>query len=375
MRIGRIDTDRRVLVVAEIGNNHEGDVELAARMIGLAAGAGADAVKLQTFRTDHYVSPRDEARTARLREFELPMVAFERRSRVAREAGVLFTSTPFDPWCATRLGPIVDAMKIASGDRTFGPLLVVSTGLADVEAIADARSLVETTWGERGLSPGLALLHCVSAYPVPPADANLAAIGTLKARFGGNVGYSDHTMGIDAAVLAVAAGARIVEKHFTIDHRYSPFRDHALSADPAEFALMVRRIRDAETLLGDGDLSPRPCEHETAAATRRSIVAASALPAGTVIRGEHLTWVRPAGGCPRAPSDPSSAARSRRRSRTAIRSPRACSGESRRPHDGDHASLSLRPRGRRTARRVARAGRARRPHAAVRDAPPVRGRT
>ena len=140
------------------------------------------------------------------------------------------------------------------------------------------------------------LLHCVSSYPTPTDDANLSAIRTLRERFGGTVGYSDHTLGIDAAVLSVALGARIVEKHFTLDKNLSDFRDHQLSADPAEMKELVTQVRLANKLIGDGKKSTRPSEEQSRMAMRRSIAAGSDLPAGTVLRLEHLTWVRPGRG-------------------------------------------------------------------------------
>ncbi|MCH8164304.1 MAG: N-acetylneuraminate synthase family protein [Planctomycetes bacterium] len=306
MVINDFDTDRRVLIVAEIGNNHEGSYALAEELIGLAAQAGADAVKFQTFRTQHYVSPCDQQRFEQLKSFELRFEQFERLSKLARDEGVLFLSTPFDIQSAQALNDIVAAYKISSGDITFYPLLevvgetgkpvIVSTGLADLREIAAAKATIERARNERGLAGELALLHCVSSYPVPRDQANLAAIGELKVLFGCTVGYSDHTLGIEAAALAVAAGARIVEKHFTMANDYSAFRDHQLSADPREMAELGRRIRAIETLMGNGEKVPQPCERDLITALRRSIAANRDLPAGAVLSRDDLTWVRPGGG-------------------------------------------------------------------------------
>ena len=306
MKIGDLDLDERVMVVAEIGNNHEGDFGLAQELIGLAAEAGVDAVKFQTFRTQHYVARRDRRRFEQLRSFELTIEQFEHLSRVADDAGVLFLSTPLDLQSAESLSTIVAAYKIASGDNTFGPLLeavartgkpvIVSTGLASMTEIRTARDTIRRVWSVRGIDQELALLHCVTSYPVPPEEANLAAIGTLKAAFGGTIGYSDHTLGIDAAVYAVAAGARIVEKHFTVDKGYSEFRDHRLSADPKEMPKLVRRIRALERTMGSGQKVPQPCERSVVESLRRSIAAARDLPAGAILRREDLTWMRPGGG-------------------------------------------------------------------------------
>lgn len=306
MIIGEFDTDQRVLVVAEIGNNHEGSCALAAEMIAAAAQAGVDAVKFQTFRTEHYVSPRDESRFARLKSFELTEADFGDLRARARQHDLLFLSTPFDLHSARFLDGLVPAFKIASGDNTFYPLLellaktgkplILSSGLAELEQIQYAKSLIECVWRELGIEQELAVLHCVSSYPVPPAQANLAAIARLKARLDCTIGYSDHTLGVEACVCAVAAGARIVEKHFTLDKHHSDFRDHQLSADPDELAEIVLRIRRVTELLGDGEKVVQECERSAVQALRRSIAAARDLSAGAVVCWEDLTWLRPAGG-------------------------------------------------------------------------------
>ena len=298
---------RRVLVVAEIGNNHEGDMALAEDLIGRAAEAGADAVKFQTFRAEHYVSPRDAERFARLKGFELTGDEFSRLAKQAHAAGLLFVSTPFDLESARLLGDIADAIKIASGDNTFYPLIeevaatgkpaMVSAGLAGLDDIRFAARLIQRTWHSAGIDQGLAVLHCVSAYPTPPEQANLAAVPALAQALPDLViGYSDHTIGVDAAVVAVALGARVIEKHFTIDTQYSEFRDHQLSADPATFQTMVARIRETEALMGDGAIGAAPCEAPAETALRRSVAAARDLPAGHVVGADDITWVRPGGG-------------------------------------------------------------------------------
>lgn len=305
MNIGHLDADSRVVVIAEIGNNHEGSLELAEKLIHLAAEAGADVVKFQTIVPEKLVSPSQVERIAQLRRLCLPLDAFSRLQRVAAEAGVLFLSTPFDCDSVGVLNPMVPAFKVASGDNDFFPLLetiaatgkpvLLSTGMTDLAAVAAARTCLEAAWHAHGVTGELALLHCVSSYPTPAEDANLGAIAALAGP-GVTVGYSDHTLGIEACVLAVALGARIIEKHFTIDKACSSFRDHQLSADPVEFATMVRRIREAEVMLGTGRKVPLQCEAGVAGAARRSAVAAADLPAGTVIASDHVLWVRPAGG-------------------------------------------------------------------------------
>ncbi len=306
MRIADVDLERQLLVVAEIGNNHEGDFDQARRLIDAAGTAGADAVKFQTFRTEHYVSRQDPHRFAQLKAFELNAGQFERLSEHARSAGMLFVSTPFDLGSVAVLRPLVAAYKIASGDNDFYPLLqavartakpvMLSAGLADVPQLRRALECIRDGW-RRGAAAGeVAVLHCVTAYPVPPEQANLAAIRHLATALACTVGYSDHTLGVEACVFAAALGARIIEKHFTLDKNASAFRDHRLSADPGEFRALTRRVREAASLLGSGDKVIQPCEQAALPGLRRSIVAACDLAAGAIIGLEHLTWVRPGGG-------------------------------------------------------------------------------
>jgi sialic acid synthase SpsE len=306
MKIAEFDTEERVLVVAEIGNNHEGDISLAKEMIDLAADAGVDAVKFQTFRTEHYVSAENRARYEMLKSFELTFQEFEQLKKAADKAGVIFISTPFDLISAEFLNNIVSAFKIASGDNTFYPLIetvarfgkptILSCGLAGLKELDYTGALIKRIWSEKETNPGLAALHCVSSYPVPPQQANLAVIRLLGEALGCVVGYSDHTLGIDAAALSVAVGARIVEKHFTMDKNFSDFRDHQLSADPPEMKMLVQRIRTIEELLGTGCKVPQESEQELKPLLRRSIVAARDLAPGEIVGADDITWIRPGGG-------------------------------------------------------------------------------
>ncbi len=299
----------RCFIIAEIGNNHEGDAGLAREMIDLAAGTGVDAVKFQTFLPEHYSTVLDTNRQDRLRDFQLSFDDFAALAEHARAKGLKFLSTPFDLESARFLGGVVDAMKIASGDNTFYPLietaarskrpLLISTGIASEPEIAAAVSRVETTWESLGVTRELALLHCVVSYPVPPEEANLAAVSSLTAAFPDRIiGYSDHTLGPEAALLAAAQGARIVEKHFTIDNNYSGFRDHQVSADPPAMKRFVETLRRADRILGAGEIGAMPCEKGNIEPVRRSICAARDLPAGTEIALSDITWVRPGGGIP-----------------------------------------------------------------------------
>jgi sialic acid synthase SpsE len=306
MKIGSFDTDRNVLVVAEIGNNHEGDFKLAGEMIRRAAQCGVGAVKFQTVRAGQLVRRSEADRFERLTRFEFSEEQFSSLSALAHELGLLFLSTPLSLQAAAFLEKMVDAYKIASGDNDFFPLLeqvartgkpvIVSTGVSDVSQIDATVRFLRGQWESQDISGELALLHCVSSYPTPPEQANLRSIPFLHEREGCTVGYSDHTLGTDAAVLAVAAGARIIEKHFTLDKNQSDFRDHQLSADPPEMAELVQRIREAESLLGAWDKSIQPCEAASQTAIRRSIVAARDLKAETAIAAADLKWIRPGDG-------------------------------------------------------------------------------
>lgn len=307
MIIGNIDTDREVLIVAEIGNNHEGSYALAEELIGRAAEAGANAVKFQTFIPELFVSKEDADRLERLRKFQLSFNQFEALAKRANKHGVLFFSTPLDLESARFLNSIQSVFKIASGDNTFYPLIdavagfskpmIVSTGLADISLVESIHDRIMSVWAKDRVAPGLALLHCVASYPVPPEQANLGAIATLRTRFPKAViGYSDHTQGVEAAVYSVAAGARIIEKHFTMNKNYSDFRDHQLSADVSDFRYLVDRIRMVEVMLGTGTKRTEPCEDALMILARRSIAAARDLPSGVGLTLNDLTWVRPGSG-------------------------------------------------------------------------------
>jgi N-acetylneuraminate synthase/N,N'-diacetyllegionaminate synthase len=267
-----------------------------------------DAVKFQTINPPRLVSALQTERIAQLSRFRLSDDQYIRLAEEARAKGVLFLSTPFDLDALHFLAPLVPAFKIASSDNTFFPLLsavaatgkplLLSTGLCADAELRGTVAFLRQSWGlaeEADLSDRLALLHCVTAYPTPDGQAGLRAIATLSA-YGITPGYSDHTLGVDAAVLSVALGARILEKHFTLDKTRETFRDHQLSADPADMAEMVRRVRQAEAMLGLETVCCAPCEEQGRVAYRRSLVAAKDLAAGTVIKTEHLDWVRPGGG-------------------------------------------------------------------------------
>jgi N,N'-diacetyllegionaminate synthase len=301
MKIADHDITERILIVAEIGNNHEGNFDTACKMLEAAADAGVDAVKFQTFQTRLFTSKADPARFERLSKFELTQAQFARLAELAKQRGVIFFSTPLDLESAKFLEPLVPVFKIASGDNDFWPLieqvaktgkpLIVSTGLADLAHLQRVKELVDA-------DDRLAFLHCVCAYPAPPSEVNLRAIPMLATELGVPIGWSDHTLGFEASLAAAAIGARIIEKHFTLDKNFSAFRDHQLSADPAEMKLIVDGVRKIEQLLGKPEKRVQPSEEGNLRPARRSIAAARDLAKGHTLRDEDLMWVRPAIGLP-----------------------------------------------------------------------------
>ena len=306
MKIASKSTDDKTYIIAEIGNNHEGSFKTAKRMILEAAKTGVDAVKFQTFKAEKYVSGKNKQRFEMLRSFELSYKEFLKLNLIAKDSGLDFISTPFDLQSAEFLLEFADAIKISSGDNTFYPLidtvsksdlpLIISTGILNIDEIIELERLIKKTKKKDNYVTELAFLHCVTAYPVEPKFANLNAIKSLKRKLKSTVGYSDHTLGVYAAISSISLGARIIEKHFTLDKYYSKFRDHQLSADFIEMSELVKSIRLTESMLGDGKKLSQPPENEIKQAVRRSIIAVKNLSKGHVIEASDLSWVRPAGG-------------------------------------------------------------------------------
>lgn len=297
---------KNVLVVAEIGNNHEGNFDLAIKMIESAASSGVDAVKFQTFVPENYVARFDTVRLERLNRFKLSNDQYLLLAEKAKNLGIIFFSTPFDLESASFLNDLQPIFKISSGDNSFFPLIekvarfkkptIISSGLVDFSHL----DTLKTYWNKSGgLDENLCFMHCVSSYPVPNEQANLRAISNLIIKYPELIiGYSDHTLGIKAPVLAVAAGARIIEKHFTLDKNYSNFRDHKLSADPKEMSELVKEIHGASEFMGNGLKVKQLCEYEIEISMRRSIAASRNLQSGKIISADDLTWVRPGMGMP-----------------------------------------------------------------------------
>jgi N,N'-diacetyllegionaminate synthase len=307
MKIGILDLLREPILIAEIGNNHEGDAAAALALAERALDCGAHAVKFQCIDPERLVSADQVDRVKQLRRFELPVAVYRDIGRRVRERGGLYMASAFDLDLLAALAPHLDAVKIASGDLDFDPLIVaaarsgkpviLSTGMGTLEEIDHAVATFRSALPEGvALEERLALLHCVSLYPTRPEQANLLAIETLRRRFGLVTGYSDHVMGIDAASLALGMGARIIEKHFTLDRNFSAFRDHALSSNPEEMARLAALVRAAGAIRGSGAKDDSIADRDGARAVRRSIVAARELPAGTVLSAGDIDYVRPGAG-------------------------------------------------------------------------------
>jgi len=299
-----------VVVIAEAGVNHNGDADLAHRLIDVAAAAGADVVKFQTFdpsklvAPDTAATPYQKARGAStqsdlLAALALPGTVWRELRDHAAEAGIAFLSTPFDSDSARLLVDLgVDALKVSSGELTnlrflrelagLGVDMLVSTGMgSEQEVVAAAEACAA--------APYLAMFHCVSAYPAPVEQCNLRAIPALHDRLGVPIGWSDHTPGLETALVAAALGARLFEKHFTID-RTMEGPDHAASLEPDALAEYVGALKSVPVMLGDGVKRRMPAEEENAVLVRRSWHAARDLPAGHLLSGEDLVALRPEAG-------------------------------------------------------------------------------
>jgi len=306
MKINDFDISNKVFVIAEIGNNHEGDFTLANDMIKMAADAGVDAVKFQTFSVNRYVTSSDKKRFEQLKKFELTYEQFESLSQTAKDNQITFLSTPFDIESVDAIEPFVSAYKIASGDNTFWPLLkhvakkgkpiILSTGIATISDLEKALSVITTNYPYANPKDAIALLHCISAYPASDNDLNLLSIKYLKDYFGCLTGYSDHSLGITSCIAAVALGARIIEKHFTYKKEGQSFRDHLLSATPNELKEMVEQIRSVEQMLGSYKKGTIKSEEPLYVAARRSIASKKDLLSGSIIQHDDITWVRPGNG-------------------------------------------------------------------------------
>ena len=303
----------RILIIAEAGVNHNGDLDLAKKLIDIAGEAGADLVKFQTFNADRlvtsnakkaaYQTQATESRESQhemLRRLELtPKMNKELIVHCAmRKIG--FFSTAFDIESTDLLVSYGQKQfKIPSGEITNLPYLrhigqlgrpvILSTGMATMEEIGSALQILENSGTPKN---SITVLHCTTEYPTPMPEVNLKAMLEIRDNFGVKVGYSDHTLGIEVAIAAVAIGATVIEKHFTID-RNLPGPDHKASLEPLELKSMVVAIRNIEVALGDGIKRPTPSEAKNIPVVRKSIVASKPIQQGEVFAPENLTTKRP----------------------------------------------------------------------------------
>jgi N,N'-diacetyllegionaminate synthase len=307
----------RVLVIAEAGVNHNGDLEIAKQLVAAAAEAGADAIKFQTFRADEIASPQaaraeyqvrnsrvqDQSQLDMLRSLELGRDAHFELAGCAKKKGILFLSSPFDANSTDLLDEIgVPLFKLGSGEITNIPLLrhvarkgkpvILSTGMATLDEVAHALRILRAEGDD-----DIVLMHCITAYPAPAAEVNLRAMQCMAATFHLPAGYSDHTEGNEIAFAATALGACCIEKHFTLS-RTMEGPDHPASQEPDELKALVRGIRNIELALGDGIKRPAPCEMPNRLLVRRSVFAAEEIPSGRVLTAAMLACKRPGTGIP-----------------------------------------------------------------------------
>lgn len=303
------DLTSHVVVVAEIGVNHEGDESKALELIKLAAGTGCDAVKLQSYTPHRLTSTSDPTRFERVSRFGLSWESHARLLEAAAGAGITVFSTPASEDWVPLLDGVCPALKIASADLDFEPVvtacaatdkpLILSTGMASEDKIETALGWVRRVRGD-DLAGSVALLHCVSAYPAPDDELNLLSVPYLQQHFGLDVGYSHHGTSAPPCLAAVALGARILEVHFTDQRAGRSFRDHSLSFEPAELRRLVEEVRVVDSALGQPGKRIQPSEVEVAKTAGKGVVAATDLPAGTTLTTEHLMFARPATGFPAA---------------------------------------------------------------------------
>lgn len=312
----------KTFIIAEAGVNHNGDENLALRLIEIAANCGADAVKFQTFSADKLVSQgaakaeyQKEAtgtgdQYSMLKALEMSDSLHRKLVARATELSIEFMSTPFDEQAADFLLELgMRRMKIPSGEITNEPFLeflaskgvplILSTGMASLDEIIRAVRVIEAARANAGyagpLAEHLTILHCTSNYPALCTDVNLRAMQTIAAETGLPVGYSDHTLGIAVSTAAVAMGAQVIEKHFTLD-RNLPGPDHKASLPPEELAQLVRQIRDVEVALGSPIKQPTASELPIRELVRRSVTLVRPLKAGALINRDDVALLRPGSG-------------------------------------------------------------------------------
>lgn len=302
-----------VLIIAEAGVNHNGKIELAKNLVDVAVDAGADIVKFQTFKAEQLVTltaPKAEyqmqttninlSQFEMLRQLELSAEMHQVLITHCGNLDIEFLSTGFDNISLNYLDSLgVERFKIPSGEITNLPYLrlvgafdkpvILSTGMASLREIESALHVLEKAGTQR---TQITVLHCNTEYPTPMQDVNLRAMCTIRDALGVAVGYSDHTLGIEVPIAAVALGATVIEKHLTLD-RNLPGPDHKASLKPDEFAKMVCNIRNIEQAMGDGIKRPSPSEDKNKAVARKSLVALKSIRAGDRFTAENITTKRP----------------------------------------------------------------------------------
>ncbi|MBP1908190.1 N-acetylneuraminate synthase [Methanolobus bombayensis] len=302
-------------IIAEAGVNHNGDIELAKKLVDAASDAGADAVKFQTFIAEELVTKNapkaeyqldntdsSESQFEMIKKLELSKEGHNELIEYCNKKNIIFLSTPFDNKSADLLEELeVPLIKIGSGEVTNHPFLeylskkglpiILSTGMSTLEEVREAVSVIKKNCNN------LILLHCVSNYPARIEDSNLMAMKTMEKEFDIPVGYSDHTPGIYVPLAAVAMGAPVIEKHFTLD-KSLPGPDHLASLEPFELKEMVKAIRIVEKAHGSGDKMPVDSELEVRDVARKSIVAKNPIQKNTVIKEDMLLFKRPGIGIP-----------------------------------------------------------------------------
>ena len=305
---------RKVLIIAEAGVNHNGDISIAKKMVDVAKKAGVDYIKFQTFVPEKLVSSHapkaeyqkettdaTESQLDMLRSLSLAGYEFVSLKKYCDEVGIGFISTPFDLESIDFLEKLdMDFWKIPSGEITNLPYLekiattkrkiILSTGMSDIQEIKEAVRVLE-----EGGTPEIVLLHCNTQYPTPFEDVNLSAMQTINKSTGKAVGYSDHTTGIEVPIAAVAMGATVIEKHFTLDKTMEG-PDHKASLEPNELTQMVRAIRHIEKAVGTGVKMPTASEKENIPIARKSIVAACKIAKGEILSEKNITSKRPGNG-------------------------------------------------------------------------------
>jgi len=296
--------DREVVIVAEIGVNHEGNLDTAIELMRLARDAGADAAKFQTFTPERYASASDPARLERVTGFDLGEDGFRALAAEAAKIDFPIFSTAVSEDVIGLLDELFPAIKIASGDVNFEPVIraaaktgkptFLSTGLATLDEVVAAVGWFRDEAGIDDIRNRLVLMQCVSAYPTPIEEANILAVPFLAEQTGLRVGYSNHVIGIQVCLAAIAVGASVLEVHFTDCKTGREFRDHALSCDPDDLKFLVATAPGIKACLGRAEKQRQPCELENLIAVRKGVVAAKDLAAGTSLSPEDLMFARPA---------------------------------------------------------------------------------